>query len=98
MVIFGESWLHYNVSDALIRINGYKIFHFVRKVKNNMGNTKMGATLCAYIQEGIEATHLDHYSVSNEDTEAMSLGIQNKRNKKIVLLAVYGHQHKRWID
>lgn len=88
-MIFGESWLCHNGSGALIHIDGYKIFCFNRKVKNNMGYTKMGDGLCAYNQEGIEMIHLDHYSVSNKGKEAISLAVQKKGNLNLLLYNLY---------
>lgn len=80
-----ESWLNKNITNTLIRANGYKIYRLDRTRKCR------GGGICVYVHSKykVDAQVHENLSVSNKDAELLVLHVEQKCTTPYVLISVY---------
>lgn len=80
-----ESWLNNNISNNLIRIEGYKIYRLDRAMR------RKGGGLCVYVhgKYKVNAQVHEDLNVSDKDLELLVLVIELKCTTPYILMSVY---------
>lgn len=89
IVILSESWLHSNVSDSLLHVDGYKCLRFDRQMEVPCGRTKKGGGICIYLKDTLPYEILSTLSVSNSDLELFTVSIMQQNQKRLNILSLY---------
>lgn len=89
IVIFTETWLHKNVSDSLIQVDGFNLYRLDRQVTGPSGNCKRGGGICIYVKNEFVVSNWTNYNVSNRDIEFLTISCKLGFNRNIVLHTVY---------
>lgn len=89
IVIFSESWLHPNVSDCLLHVEGYNCLRFDRQVEVAQGQIKKGGGICAYLKDTPSYEIHSSLNISNADLELFTFSIIRENQKRLNILSLY---------
>lgn len=89
IVILSESWLHSNVSDSLLHVDGYKCLRLDRQAEGACGRTKRGGGICVYLKDTLPHEILPTLCTSNSDLELLTLSIMQENQKRLNILSLY---------
>ena len=83
-----ESWLHINIDDKEISINGYIITRLDRSTYAD-GTIKKGGGLCKYIKQGLVSENIETMQLCDNDIEMMCNKVKLPYTRDIYILKVY---------
>ena len=83
-----ETWLHDNIDDNEISVNGYGVVRSDRG-HNQDGSIRRGGGVCTYIKQGINFEEQHELYCSNADIEMMVIKLMLPFTRDIYILNVY---------
>lgn len=89
IVILSESWLHSNVSDSLLHVDGYNCLRFDRQAEVAQGLVKKGGGICVYLKDNLPYEIHSAVNVSDSDLELFTFSIVRKNQKRLNILSLY---------
>lgn len=89
IVVCSETWLHANIADSLLSVEGYNLIRLDRQTTGQRSGKKQGGGLCIYVKDCIEFVPVEDHFVSNDVLEMMHVVIKCAKQKDIDLLAAY---------
>lgn len=89
VLCINETWLKPNVSDNLIKLEGYNLIRVDRKVRNANGDLKPGGGIMIYYLIDYICLPIDNITMSNEDLEIMGIVLSKIDHPKTVIINIY---------
>ena len=84
-----ETWLHDNIIDDFVKIDGYILLRSDRKTLVDDGQIKKGGGLCTYVRKNIVCSDIVDMSISNRNIELSVVKYDMQFTRPIYIFNIY---------